>query len=296
MARKTEEQLQSWTGQASDSEQSRYEWTKEKVRESLKGGALDEYHFDVYPKGSYPNHTNVVRDSDVDIAVELTSIQHHEFIHDAKGMTLTDFNLTPYTGDYSAKKFKNDVEAALCRQFGTTAVDRGNKAIHVRESSQGLKADVVVCQTLKSHPSPRVTATRTGILIEPDHGADVHNFPKHHLDEGVFKNDATAKRFKRLVRIVKRLENEMVEAGASPVVASFLMESMLWNVPDHIFNGNFTWHNRLKAALGHIYNATDRAKWLEVNNIKFLFHNSQKWTESEALAFIENAWRYLEYA
>lgn len=296
MSRKTEEQLQSWTGQASDAERQRYEWTRDQIDEALSGGVFDQYNFRVYPKGSYPNHTNVVRDSDVDVAVELTSIQRHEFTHTAKGMTLEDFGVSRYTGSYSVKKFKDDVEAALQRQFGSGAVDRGNKAIHVRESSRGLKADVVVCQTLKSHPSPRVTATRTGILIEPDHGADVHNFPKHHLDEGVVKNDLTAKRYKRLVRIVKRLENEMVEAGASPVVASFLMESMIWNVPNSVFNDYFTWQDRLKSALIHIYNASDRATWLEANNIKFLFHSSQKWTEAEAISFIENAWRYLEYS
>jgi len=294
MATKTESQLQSWTGQASDAEQARYEWTKGQIREALRGGTIDQYSFEVYPKGSYPNHTNVVRDSDVDIAVELTEIQRHEFTHSAKDLSLEDFGISRYMGGYSVDLFKNDVEAALRRQFGGSAVERGNKAIHVRESARGLKADVVVCQTLKSHPNPLVSSTRTGILISPDRGPKIHNFPKHHLDEGVRKNDATNRRYKRLVRIVKRMENEMVANNIIPVVPSFLMESMVWNVPNRIFNYNDTWTSRLRESLGHIYN-TDRSEWLEANNIKFLFHTSQAWSEGDAMTFVERAWRYMGF-
>jgi hypothetical protein len=291
MGRKSEDQLQSWTGPASDAEQERYDWTKNQISESLTGGGLGQFTFKVYPKGSYPNHTNVVRDSDVDIAVELTDISHNEFIHSAKGLTIHDFGYTPYTGSYDLKQFKDDVEAALRRQFGA-AVDRGNKAIHIRESSRGLKADVVVCQTLRSHVS-RATI-RPGILIQPDQGDDIHNFPKHHLDEGVIKNNETQKRYKSLVRIVKRLENEMVENGLIAEVPSFLMESMVWNVPKEIFTQLNTWEDRLAAALLHI-RRSDKSDWLEANNVKFLFRKSQKWTEEEAQHFVNSSLRYLEF-
>jgi hypothetical protein len=295
MVNKTEAQLQSWTKPASDAEQKRYDWTRDQIRDALRGGNLDKYSFDVYPKGSYPNNTNVVRDSDVDVAVELTELQRHEFIHSAKGMTLEDFGISRYSGSYSLTQFKDDVETALERQFGPAAVDRGNKAIHVRESARSLKADVVVCQTLKSHPNPLVSSTRTGILIRSDTGQEIHNFPKHHLDEGVRKNEATSRRFKRLVRIVKRLENEMVDKGLIDAVPSFLMESMVWNVSDYIFNNNDTYTVRLREALRHMFHA-DKEKWMEVNNIKFLFHPSQKWTEEQAVDFVRSAWNYMGYA
>lgn len=293
MPRLTEDQLERWTGRASDAEQARYDWTRNEVREALRGGSVDQYSFDVYPKGSYPNNTNVVRDSDVDIAVELTEMQRHEFTHSAQGMTMADFGVTRYTGGYSLTQFKDDVESALMRQFGSAAVDRGNKAIHVRETARSLKADVVVCQTLQSHPSASSHATRTGILIQPDRGREIHNFPKQHLSEGIKKNDGTARRYKRVVRIVKRLENEMVAAGATPVVPSFLMESMVWNVPNSVFNDYSTWTARVTETLRHCFH-TDRSSWLEANNIKFLFHASQKWSEDDAVNFVRNAWNYLE--
>lgn len=292
MPRKTEDQLQSWVNPPSESEQTRYEQTCKDIKSALEGWNFDNNSFEVYPKGSYPNNTNVVRDSDVDIAVELTGLRRHEFIHSAKDLGLSDFGLVPYSGDYSIAKFKDDVEAAMIAQFGSQAVERGNKAIHIRESSRNLKADVVVCQTLKSHPSPKVTSTRTGILIQPDQGSDIHNFPKHHLNEGVIKNENTQRRYKRLVRIVKRLENEMVDANIIPAVPSFLMESMVWNIPNHIFNQYETWQDRLDQALIHMRDA-DRKDWLEVNNIKFLFRKSQKWSEEEAHSFVLRAINYV---
>src|SRR5215212_7620193 len=56
-----------WYRRASDAEQTRYENTCKAINAALRGDArLAGYTFDVYPKGSYPAFTNVVRDSDVD--------------------------------------------------------------------------------------------------------------------------------------------------------------------------------------------------------------------------------------
>jgi hypothetical protein len=298
MPAKTEATLAKWTGRASDAEDARYERTKNEIRAALKGGRLDQYSFSVYAKGSYPNHTNVVADSDVDIAAELTSIVQHEFIHAAKGLKLADFGLHPYTGSYRQPSFKDDVASALAHHFGAGVVERGNKAIHVRESSRSLKADVVVCETLTSHISRQ--CTRRGIQIEPDRGPVIHNFPQQHYDEGVAKNNATSKRYKRVVRILKRLENEMVDNGIIDVVPSFLIESLVWNVPNTHFNNHSTWTERVRAALGVMYHGTkgpepESARWLEANNVKFLFHESQGWTREQANAFTLKAWQYLGF-
>ena len=51
------------------------------------------------------------------------------------------------------------------------------------------------------------------------------------------KNDATGRRFKAVVRILKRLRNEMVDNGhkvAGPI-PSYLIECLIWNVPNEGF-------------------------------------------------------------
>jgi hypothetical protein len=300
MARNWEVVLSSWTGPASNAEELRYEWTKDQIREAISASsALARRSFDIYPKGSYPAFTNVVRDSDVDIAVELTEIIDNDFVADLNGMSIDDLGMTPYTGNYSLALFKDDVERALINHFGSTAVQRGKKAIHVRESRRGLAADVVPCQTHHTWFSHTRFEEGTLLLNDENPWQRIENFPKQHLARGTEKNDWTSKRYKRVVRILKRLENEMVDKSVIAPVPSFLIESMVWNVPDDQFLRNNTWLGHVQETLVYIYNGTSDASseqsesWMEANGIKYLFHPAQSWTREQANDFTIEAWHYL---
>jgi hypothetical protein len=302
MARDWESTFSDWTGRASDSEQDRYDRTCRAIGDALRNyEPLSQYSFTVYPKGSYPNFTNVVRDSDVDIAAELTELYNNDFIGAAEGLTLQKLGRTVYTGSYDLPDFKDDVERALIRHFGDSAVDRGKKAIHIRESRGSLKADVVPCVT------HRTWTTRThywdGIQLRNDDAPaqEIVNYPKQHLDRGTKKNDRTVRRYKRVVRILKRLENEMVEKGVIDEVPSFLIESAVWNVPDMDFTTPVMWSGRVQNALAHIHNGTrsddceSSDDWLEANGIKYLFHWAQNWTYTQANEFAWKAYNYVGF-
>jgi hypothetical protein len=295
----TEQTLANWTGPASDAEEKRYKWTASQIREALAAStALSKHAFEVYPQGSYPNFTNVVRDSDVDIAVELTEIIDVDFIGQADGLSVADV-LSVYSGGYSLAAFKDDVEKALIAQFGTAAISRGKKSIHVRETTRGLAADVVPGETHRTYFSR--SGYSQGIAIRNDKSPIplIHNFPHQHLDNGVAKNERASKRYKRVVRILKRLENQMVKEGVIQAVPSFLIESAVWNVGTNAFLTPETWLGRVREVLATIYQGTkdDSAlrstDWMEVNNIKYLFHSSQGWTHAQANAFAYEAWNYL---
>jgi hypothetical protein len=300
MARDWEETFSKWYQRASDAEQTRYEDTRKSINEALKSSArLNGYSFEVYAKGSYPAFTNVVRDSDVDVAAELTSFYTPEFIHEARNLTIDDVG-TRYTGSATLPEFKDDVEKALIAAFGSGAVTRGNKAIHIRESSRSLTADVVPCVTHKTWVSRG--EPRTGIQLRNDaHPAqEIHNYPRQNLDLGTRKNDATSRRYKRVVRILKRLENEMVDKGVIAVVPSFLIESAVYNVPNPSFAAK-TWTARVESVLTHIYNGTKSdgcvasMDWLEVNRCKYLFAGGQPWSRETANDFALRAWRYVGF-
>ena len=301
MARDWEQTCSTWYQRASDSEQTRYENTCKAINEALRGSSrLDDYSFDVYPKGSYPAFTNVVRDSDVDIAVELTTFFSNRFVRDAAGLTIEDVGVTPYTGTATLAGFKDEVELALIDAFGAAAVDRGNTAIHIRESSRSLKADVVPCVTIRTWTA--LHSYRTGIRLRNDSRPEqvILNYPKQHLEEGTRKNDGTSRRYKRVVRILKRLENEMVENRVITEVPSFLIESAVYNVPTSVFAAS-TWTDRVERALTHIYNGTTGDKciesedWREVSRCKYLFFNGQAWTVETANSFALAAWRYVGF-
>jgi hypothetical protein len=301
MARDWEATFSRWYGRASDSEQTRYEHTCKAINEALRASSrLTKYSFDLYAKGSYPAFTNVVRDSDVDIAVELTSFFSNRFVHDAEGLTIEDVGVTPYTGSATLAGFKDDVELALIDALGATAVNRGNKAIRIRESGRSLKADVVPCVTMKTWTSRH--SSRTGIKLRNDARPDqlILNYPKQHLEEGTKKNDATSRRYKRVVRILKRLENEMADNHVLDEVPSFLIESAVYNVPERAFSAS-TWTGRVEAALTHIFSGTktndcvESDDWLEVSRCKYLFFNGQAWTFDTVNSFALAAWRYVGF-
>jgi hypothetical protein len=301
VARDWEARFTNWKGKASESEQDRYERTCRAIDQALRSGnALDDYTFKVYPKGSYPNFTNVVADSDVDIAVELTTFFQNRFIHKAEGLSLADVGITPYTGDATLEGFKDDVERALKAHFGDGAVDRGSKAIRIAESTGRLPADVVPCVTERTWTD--VGQFHEGIRLQNDRDRNerIVNYPAQHLAEGKRKNTATSKRYKRVVRILKRLENQMVAEGVIKAVPSFLIESLVWNTPDSKFEAS-TWSGRVQNALAHAYNETRSAEcfrsnnWLEANAQKFLFYDGQNWSYQEAHAFVAAAWQYVGY-
>lgn len=301
MARDWEETFGRWIKRPSDAEQTRYENTRDAIREALKTSALDGYAFSVYAKGSYPNFTNVVRDSDVDIAVELTTFRSNSFSHDAEGLTIEDLGLTPYTGPATLDGFKDDVQAALIAHFGDSAVDRGNKAIHIRETSRGLKADVVPCVEHANWHSRYGNVAGIKLRDDASPSKRIINYPKQHLDRGVEKNDRCSRRYKRVVRILKNLENEMVSKDVIPVVPSFLIESGVWNVPDEGLRNPVTWTARTRYALAHMFNGTrsddciSSDDWLEANGIKYLFHSIQGWTYQDLHRFASTAWDYLGF-
>ena len=96
---------------------------------------------------------------------------------------------------------------------------------------------------------------RAGVALVPDNGFQIENFPERlldywpstplHYENGVSKNNTTGRRFKGIVRILKRLLIEMDEAGhnAAKSVPGYLLECMSWNVPDSAFVLLHLWSN-----------------------------------------------------
>jgi hypothetical protein len=70
-----EETLQCWTGPSSATEQEKQNRTERMVREAIAAHpGFKDCSLLIYTKGSYPNNTNVVTDSDVDVAVQCRDV------------------------------------------------------------------------------------------------------------------------------------------------------------------------------------------------------------------------------
>jgi hypothetical protein len=133
-----------------------------------------------------------------------------------------------------------------------------------------------------------------------------------HYRNGCGKNVRTGRRYKRVVRILKRLRNHMAENPDLPqamreqlrATASFLIESLVFNCPDPVF-GHTAIYDDVVAAVGHLSRGLqDRtpttllgmpawARWVEVNEIKALFAPEQAWNLQGATKFVDAARAYL---
>ena len=302
----SDERLASWTNPAFDNEDEKRENTERAIRAAIREHpSLKTLSIDVYAKGSYRNRTNVRRDSDVDIAVEYTGIVYPEYGPDTDESEVRRLRGTgPYTGPFrdasgttQISRFKDAVGEALYSTFGSSAVTRHNKVFTVRESAQSLAADVVPCATYRKYWTPH--RFNQGIRLLPDQspGHKIVNYPQQHYDNGIVKNQNTSRRFKSLVRILKNLENHMCEDGHREV-PSYLIESLVYNVPDRCFLEPSSWDGRVRSVLVHVWEDTMHEecekRWLEVNGIKYLFHTWQKWDRSEARDFVHAAWQYVK--
>ena len=81
-------------------------------------------------------------------------------------------------------------------------------------------------------------------------------------------------------------------------VPGFLIECLVWNVPDSGF-AHENWTGDVRACLAHIFNNTKQEDtcrdWGEVSELKYLFRGPQKWTRLQAFSFIDKAWDYIGF-
>lgn len=250
-----------------------------------------------FVQGSYANRTNVRRDSDVDVGVLYTGTFHYDL---PPGLSADQLGITPAT--YLYKQYKDEVERALVDYFGREYVTRGNKAFDVNENTYRVDADVVAVFEYRQYYLAQTGRIyyHSGTALKTDReGRLVTNFPQQQYDNGVAKNDETGRQFKKLVRIVKSLRNEMEDAGIAEArpMASFLLEGLVWNWPSELFCHS-TWTATVTSFLAYIWRATATDAgcmlWNEVNDIKPLFGSHNEWTRLQVHAFAEAAYGYIE--
>lgn len=294
-----EDTLSTWAKPPSATEQVKADNAERIVREALASDpALSQYNIRVFAQGSYKASTNVRLDSDVDICV----LCDNTFFYD---LTFSDMTEDMVPGDAPSltyPNFRNMVEGALTRRFGRGRVSRSNKAFDVHANTYRLDADVVAAFELRRFKKlgPRGEITWTGgIAFLPDSGGRIENWPEQTYNNGVLKNNETSRRYKRVIRILKHLRNRMQDDGiaAANDIGSFLIESLVWNVP----NGEFereSYRAIIRAVLAHTFNNTrkdeDCAEWGEVNELKYVLRG-QPVLRARVNAFIDAVWNELSF-
>lgn len=306
MAIDWEQTFRAWSKPSSDTESEKQENAERMVGDALRmHEPLQARDIKIIAQGSYRNNTNVRQESDVDICICCMN----PFFADYTFADYTATDIGNVSAAYSYTQFKAEVQAALEAKFGKAGITRGKKAFDVHATTYRVDADVVPAFAYRMYLKKQLNYyTRLYVMpyVQPegtkfitDKGETITNWPEQHYSNGIEKNKNTGGRFKLIVRAVKRLNLYLAEkevSGAS-AVPSYLVECLLFNVPEPVFAGD-SYTDNVKNALLACFEATknDAAceKWLEVNRIKFLFHASQPWTRQQAYDFVLAAWYYVE--
>jgi len=295
MAKYTEDQLTSWTRPPSETEQTKLENSERMVREAISSDErLKTKTIETFGQGSYANKTNVRLNSDIDINVRYSDGFYYDL---PKDRTKEEFGITPTT--YSFAEYKDDVENALVNKFGRSEVIRNDKCITIKENSYRIETDVVPTWDYRRYSEDGKFVL--GTKFKTDKGNWIGNFPKQHIANGINKNTSTARRFKRLTRLHRKLRYKMIDDGenVSDNITSFLLECLIWNVPNRIMADYDTWTERLKQSIIYLYNKTKEEstckEWGEVSELLYLFHNGRKWTYNDVNSYMVLLWNHLKF-
>jgi hypothetical protein len=278
--------------------------TESQIKAAINArAALSGRKTPVLAQGSFKNLTHIPRESDVDIRVVLMDSFFYDFQFVDPNATVEAmferFGISKAT--YSYDEFRDDVGAALVDRFGQPpAVDPGDKAFRIRETRYHVDADVVAALQHRRYNADGTF--EEGVEFRSRKGKKIINWPEQQFRNGITKNQNTGERFKAMVRALKNLRAEMEDEGkavAKPI-PSFLIECLVWNVPNDRFNHKDSYYEDMKAVLTFVYNATKSAdagcmEWHEESDLKWLFKGEKGWTREEANAFILGAWRHVGF-
>ena len=160
---------------------------------------------DIFLQGSYSNSTNVRDNSDIDIVME-------------------------FGPDRDVKKLKDYVFSNINGVNGFYFT-KGAKTVKFNGSNLYVSADIVPCIT--------VDKTKGCVaLYDSNNDVIIYNYPKIHILNGRVKSGNTHGNYKKAVRLMKNAKNYLLDKGHSTNVSSYVIECMLYNVPDELFSGN----------------------------------------------------------
>ena len=256
---------------------------------------LKRKSIEVFGQGSYANNTNVRLNSDIDINVKFTGGFYYDLpINKAR----EELGITPI--NYTFPEFKNDVEYALVQKFGRSDVKRRDKCIIISGNSYRIETDVVPTWDYRRYSDSGNYDLGTKFFT--DNGfIGIVNFPKQHIENGISKNTLTYRNFKRLTRLHRKIRYKMIEDGevVSENITSFLLECLIWNVPNSVIVKGSTWTETIKDSIIHLYNMTKSFEtckgWGEVSELLYLFHSGRKWSYQDVNQYMIQIWNYLEY-
>jgi hypothetical protein len=133
-----------------------------------------------------------------------------------------------------------------------------------------------------------------GHRIFPKTGGHVDNYPQQNYENGVAKNSATRRRYKEIVRCVKRLVGELYDEGEiRRDYPGYLLECFVYNVPNDRF-GNSRRYHYMQGVFGYLWAGLQEEdtymKWTEPSELLMLYRGRRDRIPGNAFKIIGKAW------
>lgn len=295
----SEATLQLWTAPLSATEEQRVTNTIYMIKDAISSyDKLSDSTMEIFAQGSYANNTNVRQNSDIDICLMLTSTVYCNYV---EGKTDIDYGFS--SGSMTYSDYKSHVVSALRAKFGSDAVTVGNRCIKISANTYHINADIVPSYEYRDYRiigSTNPAVFVRGVKFYSADGKEIINYPQDHIKNGKQKNNDTNYAYKKLVRILKHIRNDMVDEGLTngDLITSFLIECLIWNVPNQRVTADSLWTETVRNSIAYLWNAINEEKhkeWGEVSERLYLFHSSRKWTDIGTKNFLFDMYGYLKF-
>ncbi len=303
------DRLEHWERPASDSEEAMIERAASMARQVMSADPwFVTERVQIEPQGSYYNNTNVRKESDIDLRAVHPDIyiQYEPGVHVSYAYQAFGYHDTGKTFIDSSARLRRQIAMQLGSRFGPHNIDAsGRKAIRVN-GIPGSRAtvDIALCFVLDrigwNSLASRYTQAK-GIAILSTDGSWTFSFPDQHHANGIAKRARTKLRFKKIVRMAKRLRDELVQQGAirAKEVPSFLIECLVFGVEDQAFLvESDDRYDRLRRVMSRINAQLHDAAWCnsatDITELVSLFGNDKPWTASSARQFAHAALQRLD--
>jgi hypothetical protein len=285
-------QIINWSSQADSTFPS---WTHSVLHDALKNAKLlRDLRIEVYVQGSYANHTNVRKDSDVDLVVQL-KLPLEEDVSDLTRPEVELFYQHYGRTSYGWEEFREDVLRSLREKF---FVKEGDKCVDITDIDSLLRvpADILPAIEFRRYsafPSLAGEVYEEGVFFRDTEGNVIVNFPKQHRVNGTAKDRKTGGRFKQTVRVFKNARRHKTAEIDKDETPSYFLECLIYNIPNPVFRAPLAncYENCLNWLIDHQDEFDD---FPCQNNLVALFGTGQdQWTTTSAknlVLALSNQW------
>lgn len=254
----------------------------------------NNHEFTILLQGSYGNGTGVRQESDVDVSIISESVWHGEYNH----FKQSDYGFVG--SNFSILDFKTNLANFINLNYPNT-IKIGNKCIDFEGNGSSRKnVDLVPCLRYRDYTNDIQRDPDNyvgGIYINCNDGNYIINYPEQTRTNSTRKNNDTNYFYKKVVRILKNIKDDMKDNGimSANAVSSFALESIIYNVPNSIIDGYYnSMYERINAVITYLYNCKNSIKFFkEPNEILYIFDNPNNVYEG-ICDFINDLWRFFE--